>query len=136
MDTSSTEADWQHAKYMPAIDDDLKCIIAVRFHQQSYKRLALLQQRPVQSSGEEWTLFISVYNFSSAPQYIQLTCLPVLMITLLFAKSINYITTWARCCFPKAVFSPVLAARAARRWQLTTQKKTPRHFSICRMMLE
>ena len=43
MDTSSTEADWQHARYMPAIDDDLKCIIAVRFHQQSYKRLALLQ---------------------------------------------------------------------------------------------
>ena len=43
MDTSSTEEDWRHAKYMPALDDDLKCIIAVRFHQQSYKRLALLQ---------------------------------------------------------------------------------------------
>ena len=43
METSSTEEDWRHAKYMPAIDNDLKCIVAVRFHQQSYKRLAVVQ---------------------------------------------------------------------------------------------
>ena len=43
MDTDSTEADWQLAKYMPAIDDDLKCIVAVRFDRQAYKRLAHLQ---------------------------------------------------------------------------------------------
>ena len=35
--------DWQHAHYMPALEPELKCIIATPFHKDSYKRLALLQ---------------------------------------------------------------------------------------------
>lgn len=43
MADTSIEADWQHARFMPALDADLKCIVAVPFDRETYTRLALLQ---------------------------------------------------------------------------------------------
>ena len=43
MAVAATEADWQYAKYMPAFDEELKCIVTVAFDMNTYKRLGLLQ---------------------------------------------------------------------------------------------
>ena len=43
MSTDSAEADWQHARYMPALNADLKCIATARFHLPTFRRLGLLQ---------------------------------------------------------------------------------------------
>ena len=43
MSASTTEDDWRHAVYMPALDADLKCIVAVHFDRGSFKRLGTLQ---------------------------------------------------------------------------------------------
>ena len=40
---SSLEADWEHAKFMPALDHDLKIIVAVPFQLDKYIKLATLQ---------------------------------------------------------------------------------------------
>ena len=42
---SSSEADWRHARYMPALDHELKCIIAVPFQSENFTRLATLQHQ-------------------------------------------------------------------------------------------
>ena len=39
----SSEEDWQNARYMPALDPELKCIVAVPFSKASYTRLSMLQ---------------------------------------------------------------------------------------------
>jgi hypothetical protein len=43
MKTDSDDSDWQYAKYMPALNTTLKCIVAVRFERQAYKRLGIVQ---------------------------------------------------------------------------------------------
>ena len=43
MAATDTEANWQYAKFMPALDADLKSIVAVAFNRSTYKRLGLLQ---------------------------------------------------------------------------------------------
>ena len=43
MAVTATEADWQYAKFMPALDEELKSIVAVAFDTNTYKRLGLLQ---------------------------------------------------------------------------------------------
>jgi hypothetical protein len=41
---STNEADWQHARFMPALDHDLKIIVAVPFHRDTYIKLNTLQR--------------------------------------------------------------------------------------------
>ena len=43
MSLQSGEEDWHDARYMPALDHDLKAIVAVKFDKPSFKRLAILQ---------------------------------------------------------------------------------------------
>ena len=43
MEPNSDDSDWQHAKYMPALNATLKCVVAVRFERQAYKRLGIVQ---------------------------------------------------------------------------------------------
>ena len=43
MAPNSDDSDWQHAKYMPALNASLKCVVAVRFQRQAYKRLGIVQ---------------------------------------------------------------------------------------------
>ena len=43
MARASSQADWQFAKFMPALDTELKCIVAVPFDITTFKRLGLLQ---------------------------------------------------------------------------------------------
>ena len=43
MSESYLEADWTHAKFMPALHHRLKTIVAVPFHLPSFSRLAILQ---------------------------------------------------------------------------------------------
>ena len=43
MADSSLEADWQFAKFMPTLDEELKCITAAPFDKDTFKRLAVLQ---------------------------------------------------------------------------------------------
>ena len=40
---SNTDADWQHARYIPSMNTSLKCIVAVCFDKPAFKRLATLQ---------------------------------------------------------------------------------------------
>ena len=43
MSSSSTEADWQDARYMAALDPELKCIVYVPFNRHTLRRLNILQ---------------------------------------------------------------------------------------------
>jgi len=43
MADDSYDSDWQHAVYMPGLDSELKCIVAVPFNRLAFKRLAVLQ---------------------------------------------------------------------------------------------
>ena len=43
MSPESDDESWQHARYMPALDPELKSIVAVPVHKPSFKRLAVLQ---------------------------------------------------------------------------------------------
>jgi len=41
----SEDATWQHARWMPALDSDLRCIVLVPFDRSQYIRLGVLQHR-------------------------------------------------------------------------------------------
>ena len=43
MSLDSCEADWREARFMPALDHELKCLIAVPFSMPAFKRLSILQ---------------------------------------------------------------------------------------------
>ena len=42
MADAGSEEDWLYAKFMPALDEELKRIVAVAFEMNTYQRLALL----------------------------------------------------------------------------------------------
>ena len=43
MAATDSEADWQYAKFMSALDADLKSIVATAFDRNTYNRLSMLQ---------------------------------------------------------------------------------------------
>ena len=45
MSSLSTPADWQTARFMPALHHELKTIVAVPFQVESFQRIGLLQSR-------------------------------------------------------------------------------------------
>ena len=45
MNMTSISEDWTHAKYMPALNEELKIIVAVPFKFGEFERLGILQAR-------------------------------------------------------------------------------------------
>jgi hypothetical protein len=45
--SGSSDADWEHAVYMPGLCHDLKIVVAVPFDKTNYERLTILRARAV-----------------------------------------------------------------------------------------